>query len=74
MPTRTRKEQTVPKTAADPVEAEIAANAEVADQDKSSETKCDNHPGRKGRNFTGGGSYSINLCDDCTPSWFQTAE
>ena len=53
---------------------EAEANADAAAQDKSAETKCDNHPQRQGRNFTGGGSYSINLCDECTPPWFRDAE
>jgi hypothetical protein len=57
--------------AKDPAVKEAEANAEVASEDRSSDTKCDNHPGRKGRNFTGGGSYSINLCDECTPPWFK---
>lgn len=71
MPTQTRKEQTVTKPVKDPAVTEAEANAEVAAEDKSAETKCDNHPGRQGRNFTGGGSYSINLCDECTPKWFK---
>jgi hypothetical protein len=53
---------------------ESEANAKVAAEDKSDEVKCDNHPHRKARNFTGGGSYSINLCDECTPTWFLDAE
>lgn len=60
----------------DPVKAEAEANAKAAEEDKSAETKCDNHPGRQGRNFTGGGSYSINLCDECldaTP-WLKGTE
>jgi hypothetical protein len=63
-----RRSKTVAK---DPAVKEAEANAEVASEDRSSDTKCDNHPGRKGRNFTGGGSYSINLCDECTPPWFK---
>jgi hypothetical protein len=55
----------------DPVEKEIQDNLETAEEDKSGETKCDNHPQRKGRNFTGGNAYSINLCDECTPPWFK---
>lgn len=55
----------MPKTTKPPEVKEAEANAAVAAEDKSAETKCDNHPRRKGRNFTGGGSYSINLCDEC---------
>lgn len=33
--------------------------------------KCDNHPDRDGHNFTGDGAFSINLCEECTPSWFK---
>jgi hypothetical protein len=52
------------------VKTEAAKNAEVATGDKSDDVKCDNHPGRKARVFTGGGSYSLRLCDECTPPWF----
>lgn len=58
--------------AKDPVVKESEANAEVAAEERSDELKCDNHPYRKARNFTGGGSYNLNLCDECTPSWFKT--
>jgi hypothetical protein len=71
---RAHKEQTVATKT--PQQREAEANAEAAEKDKSADTKCDNHPGRKGRNFTGGGSYSINLCDEClgaTP-WLSEAE
>lgn len=34
------------------------------------EVKCDNHPDVDARTYTGGGSYRINLCEACTPSWF----
>jgi hypothetical protein len=44
------------------------ANADVAEGDK--DAKCDNHPQRKARHYTGGGSYSVNLCDECAPPWF----
>jgi hypothetical protein len=56
------------------VEKEAEANAKVAAEDRSDDIKCDNHPHRKARNFTGGGSYSINLCDECTPPWFLSDE
>jgi hypothetical protein len=61
----------VPSKPKDPVEAEAKANAEVAAEDRSDDVKCDNHPGRKARTFTGGGAYSVNLCPECTPSWFK---
>lgn len=58
----------------DPAEKEVQANLETSEEPRSDELKCDNHPYRKARNFTGGGSYSINLCDDCTPPWFTATE
>lgn len=54
-----------------PVEKEVADNVAVAEEDRSDDVKCDNHPHRKARTFTGGGSYSVNLCDECTPAWFK---
>lgn len=38
---------------------------------KDDSVRCDNHPDREGRTFTGGGVYEIHLCDECTPSWFK---
>jgi hypothetical protein len=61
----------VPSKPKDPAEVEAKANAEVAAEDRSDDVKCDNHPQRKARTFTGGGTYSVNLCDECTPSWFK---
>lgn len=52
------------------VEKEIQDNLETSEGEKSAETKCDNHPQRHGRNYTGNGAYSINLCEECTPPWF----
>lgn len=54
--------------AKDPALKEAQSNQAVAEEPK--EVKCDNHPSRKARNFTGNGAYSINLCDECTPPWF----
>lgn len=55
-------------------EKETQANVETAAEDRSDEVKCDNHPRRKARTFTGGGAYSVNLCDECTPPWFKDEE
>lgn len=33
--------------------------------------KCDNHPDRVGKTFTGGGAYEIHLCEYCTPTWLK---
>lgn len=57
--------------AKDPAVKEVEANAAVATEPRSDDIKCDNHPGRKARNFTGNNSYSLNLCDECTPAWFK---
>lgn len=46
---------------------------EESEEDKDS-VKCDNHPQRKARTFTGGGAFKIHLCDECTPSWFKPEE
>lgn len=54
-----------------PVEKEVADNVAVAEEDRSDDVKCDNHPGRKARTFTGNGAYEINLCPECTPPWFE---
>lgn len=58
----------------DPVEKEIQENLETSDEPRSDDLKCDNHPYRKARNFTGGNAYSVNLCDECTPAWFKDEE
>lgn len=55
-------------------EKEQQDNLATAEEDRSDEIKCDNHPRRKARNFTGGGAYSVNLCDECTPAWFTDEE
>lgn len=55
-----------------PESADLIENVETSEEPKS--VKCDNHPGRKGRNYTGANSYSINLCDECTPPWFQNKD
>lgn len=63
------QEQTVSKkTDAD---RELEDNVEVAEAPLSDEVKCDNHPARKARTFTGNGAYSLNLCTECTPPWFE---
>ncbi len=49
---------------------DVADNVETAAEPRSDDLKCDNHPQRKARNFTGGNAYSINLCDECTPAHF----
>lgn len=49
---------------------ETEKNVAVSEEPRSDEVKCDNHPGRKARNFHGG-AYSINLCEECTPPWFK---
>ena len=54
-----------------PVEKEVAANVAVAEEPREDEVKCDNHPQRKARTFTGNGAYAINLCEECTPVWFK---
>lgn len=59
------------KQAQDPEKYEADKNAAVAGEPRSDEVKCDNHPDRDARTFTGGGSYLVNLCEECTPSWFQ---
>ena len=51
----------------------LEALQEESEEDKS-EVKCDNHPHRKARTFTGGGAFEIHLCDECTPPWFKTDE
>lgn len=38
------------------------------------DTKCDNHPDRKAKTFTGGGAFEIHLCDECTPAWFKASQ
>jgi hypothetical protein len=68
----TPQEYTVPKTAE--AAKEVQDNLEVADQPREDDVKCDNHPQRKARNFTGNGAYSVNLCDECTPSWFKSED
>ncbi len=55
--------------AKDSVEKELEIRAQEAEGEKDS--KCDNHPGRKARTFTGGGVYDIHLCDECTPAHFS---
>lgn len=57
-----------------PAEKELADNAETAEEPKDDDVKCDNHPGRKARTFTGNGAYEVHLCDECTPPWFKDAE
>lgn len=57
--------------AKDPAVKEAEANAKVAEEDRSDDVKCDNHPHRKARTFTGGNAYVVNLCDECTPEWFK---
>jgi hypothetical protein len=42
-----------------------------SDKSADEDVKCDNHPQRKGKTFTGGGSYKIHLCDECTPKHFN---
>jgi hypothetical protein len=72
---RPRKEHTVSQSQSkDPGKTEVRKNVEVAEAEKSDDVTCDNHPGRKARNFTGGGAYSINLCDECTPPWFKNED
>lgn len=59
-----------------PVEKEQEKNVAVAEEPKDDEVKCDNHPRRKARTFTGNNAYKINLCDECldaTP-WFKDQE
>lgn len=58
----------MPKT---PVEKEVADNAAVAEEPRDDDVKCDNHPQRKARTFTGNGAYEVHFCDECTPPWFQ---
>lgn len=67
-----RKEKTVAKTTEVPTD--VADNVETSEEPRSDDLKCDNHPYRKARNFTGGNVYSVNLCDVCTPPWFKDAE
>ena len=50
-------------------------NAEVSEEPRSDDAKCDNHPHRKARTFTANGAIApIHLCDECTPPWFQDDE
>lgn len=60
--------------AKDPVKKEVDANVKVADEPREDDVKCDNHPGRKARTFTGNGAYEIHLCDECTPPWFKNED
>lgn len=55
-----------------PPVAEKQALAKEAEADKSKDEFCENHPGRKGRVFTGGNAYYTVLCDECTPPWFKS--
>jgi hypothetical protein len=57
--------------AKDPVAKEVAKNVEVSEEPKDDGVKCDNHPGRKARTYTGNGAYEVNLCDECAPPWFK---
>lgn len=36
--------------------------------------KCDNHPDRDAKTYTGGNFYRVNLCPECTPPWFKDEE
>lgn len=58
----------MPKTE---VAKEAAANAAVAEEPRSDDVKCDNHPQRKARTFNGDNAYVLHLCDECTPPWFK---
>lgn len=70
---RTRKEWTVSQSQSKNPEKYVEKKvAETAAGEKSDDVTCDNHPGRKARNFNGGGGFSVNLCDECTPPWFET--
>lgn len=70
--TKSKEPEVVDPTA--PTKEERESNLETSEEDKSAETKCDNHPQRYGRNYTSGGAISVNLCDECTPPWFKDEE
>ena len=51
-----------------------ALEAVQAESDGDKDTRCDNHPQRKARTYTGGGAFEIRLCEECTPPWFKADE